>query len=470
MFHLFLAAILSCFLLSPANAASRSDYYRAAKAATALIVAVNDAGPSLSMGSGFFVHRDGLLVTNAHVIEDSSRLYVYVHDDTVYGAPEVVSVDPDLDLAALRVPVTGMKTLALAAKPPVEGTEVIAVGYPRISDILQMGFALHATVGSGLVGGMSQGRSRRSGRIAGFVQTTGILNFGNSGGPLVDTDTGEVVGMVTTTVPYLERARDRSGAAIGSVTMRSGIGYSIPAPVIRRWLESQHLEVTPPDQRIPVGHGAEPEPDRSFATGHLLQTIAMVLQQDPDLLRLAIHHYETAAELKPDAPWIARNLGRAYASLGQWNRALEAYAKALALTPNDPALLTDTAVAWQKIGERERAAETYRAAVRANPRSGQAHNNLGRLLWEMGKLDEAIHEFRQAVDQDPTLAPAAYNLGLALEAKGRPLEAISAWEAFLGRATTLSSESNEWKKKMLEAIARLRPSLTQLPALTNSVQ
>ena len=71
-----------------------------------LIVGINDAAHSISLGSGFFVDASGLLVTNAHVLEESARLYVYVLDREIYAAPDVVAVDPDLDLAVLRIPNT----------------------------------------------------------------------------------------------------------------------------------------------------------------------------------------------------------------------------------------------------------------------------------------------------------------------------------------------------------------------------
>jgi Trypsin-like peptidase domain/Tetratricopeptide repeat len=364
MYHVLIAAFLLLTVTEPAHAGQRQDIFRHAKAATVLIVGVNDASHSLSLGSGFFVDASGLLVTNAHVIEESARLYVYVLDREIYAAPDVVAVDPDLDLAVLRVPNTWVDPLTLAADSTPEGTEVIAVGYPRITDILQMGFALHASTIPAMVSGLVQGQSRTNGRVVDFLQAAGLLNFGSSGGPLVRTDSGEVAAMVVTTVPYLERAKDPQGVAIGSVMMKSGISYSIPAPAIRQWLAANHLSPSPLARaQQPLPNMAEPEANRSFATGYLLQTIAMVLHGDADLLKLAIRHYCVAAELRPDAPWIVRNLGLAYASLEQWDKAVQAYSKAMALAPDDSELRTDAAVAQQRSGRAEEAPALYQAAL-----------------------------------------------------------------------------------------------------------
>src|SRR5438094_8572978 len=138
MCHLLIAAFLLFTLAVPTHAGQREDIFRQAKASTALIVAINDANHSVSLGSGFFVDAKGLLVTNAHVIEEHTRLFVYVRDQEVYHAPDVAAVDADLDLAALHVRGARINPIALAAEDPQEGTEVIAVGYPRVTDILQM--------------------------------------------------------------------------------------------------------------------------------------------------------------------------------------------------------------------------------------------------------------------------------------------------------------------------------------------
>lgn len=366
MYQALIAAFLLLTVTESAHAGQRQDIFRHAKAATVLIVGTDEAAHSLSLGSGFFVDASGLLVTNAHVIEESSRLYVYVLDREIYAAPEVVAIDPDLDLAVLRVPSTWADPLMLAADPTPEGTDVIAVGYPRITDILQMGFALHATSIPAMVSGLVQGQSRVNGRAVDFLQTTGLLNFGNSGGPLVRMDSGEVAAMVVTTVPYLERAKDAQGVAIGSVMMKAGISYSIPAPAIRQWLAAKHLSPAPVPlgpAPLPLSDAAKPEADRAFATGYLLQTMAMVLHRDADLLKLAIRHYSAAAELRPEAPWIVRNLGLAYASLEQWDKAVQAYSKAVALAPDDPELLADAAVAQQRSGRAEEAAALSQAAL-----------------------------------------------------------------------------------------------------------
>ena len=462
MLRLLLAAWLCAVLPAVTLANQRGDVFRHAKAATALVLAVNDATESVSLGSGFFINANGLLVTNAHIIEESKRVYLYVRDRNVYTTPEVVAVDPDLDLAALRIHRTGVDAIELSADIPDEGTDVLAVGYPRIQDILQMGFALHATISTGSVSGVAEGRSRTKGRQVPFIQTTGILNFGNSGGPLVRADSGEVVGMLVQTVPYLERARDRSGAPIGSVKMKSGIGYSIPAPVIRRWLASKSLASQPSPGPKPW-RDDEPDADRSFATGHLLHTIAGVLHEDSDIMTLALRHYEAAAALSPDAPWIMRNLGLAYAALGQWEPALGAYQKALQVTLGDPLLLTDAGLAWQRIGRPEQAADSYRAALRVDPRFWEAHNNLGTILLEMGREDEAIREFRLALDSTPAPPTAAYNLGLALEAKGLHQEAVQVWETFLGTARSMPATDGVLSK-MQEKLAQLKVAPAGAPS------
>src|SRR5262245_704577 len=179
----------------------QGDLYRQAKAATVLIVGINDESNALSFGSGVVISEQGLVLTNAHVVEDSNRLFVYIRNQAIDTAAEILAIDSDLDIAALRIHTDDpVSFLPLAAEPPDEAAPTIAVGYPRMPDVLQMGLTLHASVIPMTVTGSTMGRSRKTGLSIPFVQTVGMLNAGSSGGPLVYCGIGEIEELVVQTV------------------------------------------------------------------------------------------------------------------------------------------------------------------------------------------------------------------------------------------------------------------------------
>ena len=172
-----LVSLLLLLISTPDIAFSftQGDLYRQAKAATVLIVGINEESNALSFGSGVFISEQGLVLTNTHVVEDSTRLFVYIRNQAVDPAVQVLAIDSDLDLAALRVQTDlPVPFLSLAAEVPDEGTPTIAVGYPRVSDVLQMGLTLHASVIPMTITGAAMGRSRTAGLPIPFVQTVGI--------------------------------------------------------------------------------------------------------------------------------------------------------------------------------------------------------------------------------------------------------------------------------------------------------
>ena len=140
-----------------------------------------------SGGSGFLVSADGLVVTNHHVIRDASELKVQVNDRE-YKAT-VKGTDPDTDLALLQIEAEEAFTyLSLGDSDGLRvGDWIMAIGSP---------LALDHTVTVGVVSakGRSIGITDRS--FENFIQTDAAINFGNSGGPLVNLR-GEVVGIAT---------------------------------------------------------------------------------------------------------------------------------------------------------------------------------------------------------------------------------------------------------------------------------
>ncbi|MBI4228244.1 MAG: trypsin-like peptidase domain-containing protein, partial [Deltaproteobacteria bacterium] len=125
-------------------------------------------------GAGFFMTRDGLVMTNYHVIQDASLIIVKTWKSDVFIA-DIVSVDKDKDLALLRVQATDCHPLSLGDSSLSKlGSDVYTIGHPG------PGTSLEATVTKGIISGL-----RYLDSIT-FIQTDAPINPGNSGGPLVD--------------------------------------------------------------------------------------------------------------------------------------------------------------------------------------------------------------------------------------------------------------------------------------------
>src|SRR6185436_14907998 len=157
----------------------------------------------------FIVDRNGVVVTNAHVIEGASRVTVTLLDGRELEA-DVLGSDRDADLAVLKVKASNLPALPLGRSSDLMiGETVIAIGNP---------FGLSNTVTTGVLS--AQGRtvpSERGERLfTDFLQTDASINPGNSGGPLVNVG-GDVIGINTAII---------QGA--------TGIGFAIPADRARR--------------------------------------------------------------------------------------------------------------------------------------------------------------------------------------------------------------------------------------------
>lgn len=136
-------------------------------------------------GSGMIVEDNGYILTNAHVIDNTERITVYLDDHKPYVA-EIVGIDLVRDIALLKVDETGLEPIAFAAAYRMaEGEEVIALGYPH-SELTNL------TVTRGII---SAFRPNLEADVD-YIQTDAQLNHGNSGGPLIDRK-GNVVGMNT---------------------------------------------------------------------------------------------------------------------------------------------------------------------------------------------------------------------------------------------------------------------------------
>jgi S1-C subfamily serine protease len=168
-----------------------------------------------ALGSGFVIDKQGHVVTNYHVVQNASEVYVNFSQDDQLEA-EVVGVDPSTDLALLKVDAhqRALTPLTLGDSDGVRvGDEVVAIGNP---------FGLDRTVTSGIVSALQrQIRAPNNFTIDKVIQTDAPINRGNSGGPLLNAQ-GDVIGVNTQIAT--------GGTSEGNV----GIGFAVPSNTVKK--------------------------------------------------------------------------------------------------------------------------------------------------------------------------------------------------------------------------------------------
>jgi serine protease Do len=200
---------------SPTVDALSLAFSRVAQQARPAVVNIRAAGPVAARGlggatgSGFIIDREGHIVTNLHVVQQSTRLTVRLADGTQLPA-RLVAGDAETDLAVLKlVGRVNIEPLKFGDSDALRvGEWVVAIGSP---------FGLDQTVTTGIISAKDRVTDRRN-TLQQFLQTDAAINFGNSGGPLLNL-AGEVVGVNT-------QIASRDGSY-------SGIGFALPSATVR---------------------------------------------------------------------------------------------------------------------------------------------------------------------------------------------------------------------------------------------
>lgn len=170
-----------------AQSVPRKDIPAIAKAANGAIVSIvlsDRDGRPIAQGSGFLVSKDGLIVTNYHVIAEGSSAVAKLPDGAFYIVDGVLAFDKVRDIAVIKAHGQNFRTLALGNSDRVQiGEEVVAIGNP---------LSLESTVSNGIVSGIRAVKDE-GGK---YLQITAPISPGSSGGPLFNM-VGEVVGITT---------------------------------------------------------------------------------------------------------------------------------------------------------------------------------------------------------------------------------------------------------------------------------
>jgi serine protease DegQ len=187
-----------------------------------------------SLGSGVIVSPDGYILTNNHVVEAADEIEVVLADGRKAPA-KVVGTDPETDLAVIRIAARNLPVIVLGhAEQARVGDVVLAIGNP---------FGVGQTVTMGIISAVGRNNLHIN-QFENFIQTDAAINFGNSGGALIDAS-GNLIGI---------------NSAIYSQTGGSvGIGFAIPVStaktvmeqiiktgqVVRGWIGIESQDITP---------------------------------------------------------------------------------------------------------------------------------------------------------------------------------------------------------------------------------
>ncbi|MEN0003447.1 MAG: trypsin-like peptidase domain-containing protein [Bacteroidota bacterium] len=197
------------------NFTAESDFRSVSAGATESVVNITTlsvTGYRVASGSGVITSRNGYIITNHHVVEDGSSFEVSLQDKRTFEA-QLVGSDPTTDLAVLKISAGGLRPVPFGDSDNVEvGEWVLAVGNP---------FNLTSTVTAGIVSAKARNINILKGSYAieSFIQTDAVVNPGNSGGALINTN-GELIGINT--------------AIISESGGYEGYSFAIPANLVAK--------------------------------------------------------------------------------------------------------------------------------------------------------------------------------------------------------------------------------------------
>ena len=187
-----------------------------------------------SLGSGVIVSHEGYVLTNHHVVEGADEIEVVLTDGRKAPA-KIVGLDPETDLAVIKINLDKLPVIVLGQSELARvGDVVLAIGNP---------FGVGQTVTMGIISALGRNNLHIN-SFENFIQTDAAINFGNSGGALVDTR-GNLIGINTAIY-------SQSGGSVG-------IGFAIPVStaktvmeaiikdghVVRGWIGVETQDITP---------------------------------------------------------------------------------------------------------------------------------------------------------------------------------------------------------------------------------
>ncbi len=455
-------------IMAPANSTTHLRRLVApVRQAVATVVAYNIDGEMASIGSGFFIDRNGTLVTNHHVLENAYRAEIKTAEGERYPVTAVLARSQLLDLIKVRVeiPPVLVTPVNLSRIEPSIAERVVVIGSPM---------GLEQTISEGIVSAI-----RTHPADINIYQLTAPISQGSSGSPVLN-QTGSVIGVVSfqaskgqnlnfaVSIKALELlTADREELSIAEWTLRrSSSDLRLAATLCQKGAQlsirgkyeaaldfyQRATEANPDDPDAWHGLGScyvgldQPEDaaaafrhsisaDPENASSHFLLAMFYKRQEQyqlsiPPLLRVIsiesknvqarleladtygklnqtdeqIASFEAILAFNPDHVPTLHMMGNTIRGIGRYDEALGLLQKASALEPDNALIHFDIGVTYHSKNLPKEEMRAYTKALRVNPWLAPAHYNMGRLFIDQGRPGLALHQYEILRDIDDTLA------------------------------------------------------------------
>jgi tetratricopeptide (TPR) repeat protein len=398
-----------------------------------VILIYNREGKILGQGSGFFINKEGDVITNYHVLQEASRASIRTKDGKEYPIKRVLAEDSEGDLIRVSVDISeeAVKPLPVANQLPDVGERVIVIGTP-------LGF--DQTVSDGIVSAVRE--------IPGFgkiIQLTAPISPGSSGSPVINMK-GEVIGIATF-----------------FIVAGQNLNFAIPGERLSKLLIHRGKSLS------------EREEGRMrdwLTSAEALYTIGLRFLWVEDYEK-ALPYFIEAAKRNPDHRQAYFQIGYCFTRLGQYRDAIEPYKQAIRIEPKDAEVYNNLCFLYGKVGRFDEAIQSCGQAIQIKPDLAEGHNNLGWVLQMRGRYQEAIQSCKEAIRLKPDFVLAHYNLGNNYAALKQYEKAIESYKetiriqfdyaeghSNLGAAYFHAGQFKEAIASYKQAI-RLKPSLAE---------
>jgi tetratricopeptide (TPR) repeat protein len=374
LFALLFGGLLSASLgaVSPALAqADLPDLIKKAESSIVVILTFTEEGEHLGQGTGFFIDKNGDVITNYHVLERAGRSNIRLLNGEEYTVKGVVAEDPEGDLVRISVDIPAEKVIPLhvSAAVPRVGEKVVVIGTP---------LGLDQTVSDGIVSAI-----REVPKFGKIIQMTAPISPGSSGSPVLNMK-GEVLGVAT----FLLLAGQN-------------LNFSVPGERISQMTSGAGR--TLPERETIRKSGASAEATQAYASG--LRYIWA------GKCEMALPYFAEAVEKNPGHSGAFFHLGYCLAQMGKNQEAVAPYRRAIQLRPQDSIIYSNLCGVYGQLGRYGEAVEACNQAVKIKPDLAEAHNNLAWSYHQEGRFSEAVESSKQAIRLQPDFAMAHYNQG-----------------------------------------------------------